>query len=161
MALVSIFRAYYEHVAQLTDDQLSGLGTVAWLLSNSDQSVRASGRSLLMALSFVRDAALMPGKWTKVWDHHDPGRPGKRFMMEKIRSLFPDGVEISEDAIMVHEGWPHNRMDKVPKDSRSRIHEMLIGDVKSAAIAAFRTGVAAEDVFAAVKEALVQCVMEA
>jgi hypothetical protein len=114
-----------------------------------------------MALSFVRDASLMPGKWVKVWDHHDPDRVGRRLMIERIGSLFPGrDVEISDHAIMVHEGWPHNKIDKMSGERR-QIREIMVDDIKSLTIATLRTGVSIESIMEAVKEALVQYVMEA
>lgn len=157
---MSLFREYYELISSLTDRQLTRLGTVQWLLDESNP-VRKSGRSLLMALSFARDASIMPRRWVKVWDHDDPNRMGRRRMIDMIDGFFPTRFELGDGAIMAHEGWLQNRLDRVIVNDLGSVRQMLIGDVRSAAVATLRAGVPVEEIVEAVKEALVQSVMEA
>ena len=156
---MSLIDRYYGHLRRLDGRTAGHAGTVDWLLS-ADPDVRKSGRTVLMALTFVRRALLSPGSWVKVWDHHDPDRMGKRLMVETIRGLFPgNALEISESAIMSHHGWPRGPSNA--KASPVALRRILIEDVRTATRAALALGADLEELDEVLREALVECVMEA
>lgn len=59
---------YCDLVAKLNDDQLSHLRTINWLLGDKN---RNSGRSLLMAIGFIREV-LRTGGAIEFFDHSGP-----------------------------------------------------------------------------------------
>ena len=172
----SVIEEYFKVIANLPPENVRRLETVDWLLDESE-SVRGSGRSLLMALAFIRKGAFEPGRWIKVWDHQDPSRSqDRRNMMNRIVDMLPGLVEPGTDAIQIYKGWTPKVFDKMmgfihdmrarnnPEDIKrveTRLHySEVVKDVKMAATAALMPGAPPEEVLDVVREAIVQCVME-
>jgi hypothetical protein len=154
---VDLLKQYYGHLGRLGREVLGRAEAVDWLLGSE---ARGSGRTLLMALTFVRRAALSSGTWIKVWDHHDPDRSGKRLMLETIRSLFTGDLEIGESAIMARSGWPRG-LYTAKLASPATLHGILLEDVETAVRAALDLGVNPEELDGVFRETLVKYVMEA
>lgn len=171
----SVIEEYFRIMAGLSRENAERLDTVEWLLDDSD-SARGSGRSLLMALAFIRKGAFEPGRWVKVWDHVDPSKAQyRRLMVDKIADMFPS-VEVGTDAIQVMRGWSPKVFDKMygflydrrkTKDEPKEVkvvtdlhYREVVKDVRMAATAAIMLGAPPNEVLDAVKEVIVLSVME-
>lgn len=79
----------------LNDQQLAAIQALEWVLDNNLH--RRSGRSVAMAVAFVRIAGRNPGTWVQVIDHH-PGRAASD-------SLFGTVVQLLMDFDSAQESW--------------------------------------------------------
>jgi len=75
---------------ELTPKQLAALPHIEWLLDDWLDPInlnnRATGRSFLMAVIFIRMAQKSPGRWIEIFDHF-PHPRNRKFMLDSVSRL--------------------------------------------------------------------------
>lgn len=76
----------------LTEQQREALLVLDWLFDESDET-RASGRSLILAIAYIRQAAKSPGRMITVQDHC-PIKHAATFVLHRVVGLIEDSPQL-------------------------------------------------------------------
>lgn len=96
----------------LTPLQAGALNTLDWLLS-SDDGERRTGRSTLIAIVLIRQAARNPGRTVSYVDHL-PHQENRRYVCEIIRDLLHSDPRFDQRAVVNRDNFRLNLAAPIP-----------------------------------------------
>ena len=76
---------------RLTKEQEKHFKTIEWLLDFNENI--ATGRSYLMAITFIKMAFKYPNRWIQVFDHF-PSKMGSERLLDTIKSIISQNKEL-------------------------------------------------------------------
>jgi hypothetical protein len=88
----------------LTQQQLSALPTLEWLLGE-DENSRRSGRSLVIAVAAIRQACAVPGRQIHIFDHWDGQTRGISYILSVVRRLVLHDLRIANSLTMFRDSF--------------------------------------------------------